>query len=94
VEVEAGARAAEVAATGDMFAQGVPDDDDALSSTQHASEGSPPPPRPRDPWTYLRSSPCVAALRQRIPLVRAQLIGLLQELDDFNNSFPPDEERG
>ena len=65
-----------------LSSKGEVGDRDDRSETRSSTE---------DEVRVLRSSPSILALKQRAPHLRAQLLGFLEELDDFQRSFPPEE---
>lgn len=65
----------------ELFAEGEEDERVSASASESPVE---------ERKAYLvEGRPSVEALRARVPLLRAQLVGFLDELTDFERNFPP-----
>jgi hypothetical protein len=65
---------------GDLFVEGEVDVVDGPLPSRSSSEQD----------VYLvEGGPSFEALRARVPLLRAQVVGFLEELDDFHRHIPP-----
>lgn len=73
----------------ELFADGVHDDgdDNGPPLTPHTSEDS------NWPAVINNSGPSVLALRERVPYIRAQLVGFLDELDSFARQIPSSRQK-